>query len=186
MTFRYKNNWTKIAIVALLLVMAWVIPVTANPIVDFNGTPRLGVTPLTVTFSDNSTGNGTLTYAWEFGDGGSSTVSNPSHQYNIAGIYSVTLTVTDNDGPTPLTQSNYITVNAPPVAPTALFSSNVTSGTAPLTVGFTDASTGNAPLSYAWDFTNDGVTDSTLQNPVYTYSTAGSFTANLTVTNTAG
>jgi len=41
-------------------------------------------------------------------------------------------------------------------------------------------------LSYAWDFDNNGVTDSTVQNPTYTYSAAGTYTANLTVTNTAG
>ena len=63
---------------------------------------------------------------------------------------------------------------------------NVTSGTAPLAVKFTDASTGTLPRTYAWDFDNNGVTDSTLQNPTYTYSAAGTYTANLTVSNTAG
>ncbi len=57
---------------------------------------------------------------------------------------------------------------------------------APLAVKFTDASTGTLPLTYAWDFDNNGVTDSTLQNPTYTYSTAGTYTANLTVSNIAG
>ena len=59
-------------------------------------------------------------------------------------------------------------------------------GTAPLTVRFTDSSTGTAPLSYAWDFDNNGVTDSTLQNPAYTYSTAGTYTVRLTVTGPGG
>ncbi|MEK8105617.1 PKD domain-containing protein [Micromonospora sp. M12] len=38
-------------------------------------------------------------------------------------------------------------------------------------------------LSYAWDFTNDGSTDSTAANPTYTYSAAGKHTARLTVRN---
>ena len=59
-------------------------------------------------------------------------------------------------------------------------------GTAPLTVQFTDASTGTGPLSYVWDFDNDGVTDNTTQNPSYTYTAAGTYTVNLTVTNTVG
>ena len=51
---------------------------------------------------------------------------------------------------------------------------------------FTDASTGTSPLTYAWDFDNNGVTDSTLQNPTYTYSAAGTYSAKLTVTNSIG
>ena len=114
MTFRRRNNFTIIVTVAVLLVVVLAIPVTANPAVDFNGTPRSGAIPLTVTFSDNSTGNGTLTYAWEFGDGGTSTDPDPSHPYNIAGTYAVTLTVTDNDGPTPLQRPGYITALVAP------------------------------------------------------------------------
>ena len=46
---------------------------------------------------------------------------------------------------------------------------------------------GTASLTYAWDFTNDGITDSTLKNPIYTYLTIGSYTAKLTVApNTPG
>jgi len=72
-----------------------------------------------------------------------------------------------------------------PVAPTAAFTSNAQSGTAPLTVQFTDASTGT-PTTWAWDFTNDGTVDSTEQSPSHVYDTAGTFTVNLTVTNAAG
>ena len=73
-----------------------------------------------------------------------------------------------------------------PVAPVAAFSADTVSGTVPLTVQFTDASTGTSTLSYAWDFTNDGTVDSTIQNPAYTYTTAGTYTVNLTVTNVQG
>ena len=72
-----------------------------------------------------------------------------------------------------------------PVAPTASFSGAPTSGTAPLTVNFTDTSTGN-PDTWAWDFENDGTVDSTAQNPSFTYTTPNTYTAKLTVTNSAG
>jgi PKD repeat protein len=72
-----------------------------------------------------------------------------------------------------------------PVAPTASFSGAPTSGTAPLTVNFTDTSTGN-PDTWAWDFQNDGTVDSTAQNPSFTYTTPDTYTAKLTVTNSAG
>ena len=56
----------------------------APPIAGFSGTPTSGPVPLTVTFTDASTGLFTG-YAWEFGDTGTSTEQNPSHQYTTAG-----------------------------------------------------------------------------------------------------
>jgi len=69
------------------------------------------------------------------------------------------------------------------VAPIANFTANVTDGTAPLTVQFTDTSTGN-PTSWLWDF-GDGSTDTT-QNPVHTYNNTSNYTVTLTVSNEAG
>ncbi|HEX5689605.1 MAG TPA: PKD domain-containing protein, partial [Roseiflexaceae bacterium] len=85
-----------------------------------------------------------------------------------------------------LVKTNYITVGStPPPAPTADFSATPTSGTAPLQVQFTDSSSG-APTSWAWDFDNNGTTDSTAQNPSVTYNGAGTFSVKLTVTNAGG
>ena len=64
-----------------------------------------------------------------------------------------------------------------------------TTGSAPLTIQFKDLSTkmeDTAHTSWAWDFTNDGTTDKTLQNPVFTYSSPGIYTVKLTATNAAG
>ncbi len=72
-----------------------------------------------------------------------------------------------------------------PALPVAAFSADVTSGDAPLTVTFTDASTGG-PTSWSWDFNNDGAEDATTQNPSYEYTTAGTYTVTLVVTNGAG
>ena len=56
-----------------------------------------GNIPLTVEFSDASTGEN-LTYLWDFGDGQVSTDQNPSHEYTVAGDYTVSLTTSNNYG----------------------------------------------------------------------------------------
>ncbi len=73
----------------------------------------------------------------------------------------------------------------PPVQPVASFNANPTNGNTPLNVQFTDTSTGTI-TNYAWDFNNDGTTDSTQQNPTWTYNTPGTYTVKLTVTGPGG
>lgn len=84
-----------------------------------------------------------------------------------------------------VTDSGYY-VTGKAAAPTADFSANPVKGVAPLTVQFTDNSAGNQPFTYAWDFDNDGNVDSTEKNPAYTYSTPGTYTVKLTITNAYG
>jgi trimeric autotransporter adhesin len=69
--------------------------------------------------------------------------------------------------------------------PSANFAASPTSGAAPLVVNFTDTSTG-VREAWAWDFENDGVVDSNVQNPTFTYATPGTYTVTLTVSNSAG
>jgi PKD repeat protein/type 1 glutamine amidotransferase len=75
-------------------------------------------------------------------------------------------------------------------APNAVVSASPTSGPAPLTVNFSSAGSSdpdpNQSITFAWDFTNDGTTDSIDPNPSFTYTTNGQYTAKLTVTNSAG
>ena len=73
------------------------ITVSSVPVASFNGTPTSGPIPLTVVFTDASTG-GPTSWSWDFGDGGTSTLRNPSHTYTVAGNYTVNLTVTNNCG----------------------------------------------------------------------------------------
>lgn len=75
---------------------------------------------------------------------------------------------------------------SPSTAPVAAFTSDKQSGATPLTVRFTDQSTGTKPFTYKWDFNNDGSVDSTDKNPECTYTTEGTYTIRLTVTNSAG
>jgi PKD repeat protein len=96
-------------------------------------------------------------------------------------IYELVWESTSNCGCT-ATDSKTITVNP---SPTANFIGAPLSGTAPLTVNFTDQSTGS-PTSWAWDFNSDNVTESTAQNPSYIYTTAGTYSVKLTVTNSYG
>ena len=70
--------------------------------------------------------------------------------------------------------------------PVAAFTSDVRNGTVPLKVQFTNQSTGTHPMTYAWDFTNDGIVDNTTPNPAYTYNSVGVYPVNLTVTNGGG
>ncbi len=82
-----------------------IIPIKAN----FSATPTFGTPTLAVTFSDLSAGTPT-SWSWAFGDGGTSTAQNPSHNYTAAGYYSPSLTVTNALGSNTQTQTNYITV----------------------------------------------------------------------------
>ncbi|MFC1998855.1 PKD domain-containing protein [Chloroflexota bacterium] len=71
-----------------------------------------------------------------------------------------------------------------PTAPSSSFNATPVSGTTPLSVKFTDASTD--ATGWSWDFDNNGTADSTSQNPTYIYSTAGTYTVKLTVTGEGG
>jgi len=157
----------------------------APPVADFSGIPTSGNAPLTVTFTDTSAYSPT-SWLWDFGDGDStnSTVQNPVHTYASAATYSVTLTATNAGGSDDETKTNYITASLPP-APVADFTGTPTSGTRPLTVVFTDTST-NTPTSWLWVFGDGDSTNSTVQNPVHTYATAGTYTVALLATNAGG
>ena len=90
--------------------VATTVPYSA-PLAQFTGSPVSGTFPLTVAFSSTSSGSIT-SYAWDFGDGTTSTVASPSKVYAAAGVYTVKLTVTGPGGSNTQTRSNYITVSA--------------------------------------------------------------------------
>ena len=153
---------------------------TSAPTAAFTATPTSGSVPLTVKFTDMSANN-PASWSWDFGDGSTSTDQNPSHTYQNTGRYTVKLTVTNDLGSNTKTKSDYIMVNGS--LPVAEFSANTTTGAAPLTVSFTDNSTGS-PTSWSWDF-GDGSTSSE-QNPSHIYQNTGKYTVKLTVTNDLG
>jgi PKD repeat protein len=158
------------------------------PTADFGSDVRTGQAPLAVTFTDLSTGTGPFSYAWDFDNDGTvdSTRKDPSHTYNAAGKYTVSLTVTGPGGLDTETRSGYIDVSERPVPPVADFSSDVQVGNAPLAVRFTDRSTGTGPFTYDWDFNNDGTIESHSRDPMFTYPSAGLYTITLAVTGPGG
>ena len=153
------------------------------PQVDFSGAPRSGKAPLMVQFTSTVTGTVTA-YGWLFGDGGIADTPNPTHTYASAGNFCVTLVVTGPGGIADVSKHGYITVNAPPGAPTATFSADVVSGTVPLTVTFTAITSGTVE-HWLWNFGDGGTT---FTGPVvsHTYVTSGTFDVSLTVSNTHG
>ncbi len=129
-----------------------------------------------------------VSYEWDIDNDGtydySSSTPTQSHTYPEEGLYTISLRVTDNAGGT---GEALTTADISDSLPTADFTGAPTNGAAPLTVAFSDNSTGyRQPLSYEWDFDNDGVTDSTDCDPAYIYIEPGTYTVKLTVTDSAG
>jgi PKD repeat protein len=152
----------------------------APPAASFVGTPTQGLAPLNVSFADNSSGD-IDSWFWDFGDGSTSTTQHPIHLYNLAGLYTVSLTVGGPGGTSTEVKSDLITVD--PAGPFADFAATPLSGTEPLAVAFTDLS-GGWPDTWQWDF-GDG-NASTDQNPMHVYVTPGTFTVSLFATGADG
>jgi PKD repeat protein len=153
---------------------------------DFIGAPLTIPVGGSVNFTDLSTGSPT-SWTWTFTGGtpASSTVQNPTGiVYNTAGIYTVSLSISNGSSSDVETKTNYITVGNPP--PVADFTADVTSIPVGGTVNFTDLSSGN-PTSWSWTFTGGTPANSTTQNPtLITYNTAGLYPVSLTATNASG
>jgi len=147
-------------------------------VANFSGSPTFGSAPLTVSFTNLSSGG--INYLWNFGDDNTSTETNPVNIYMNAGTYSVTLTAVGPDGTNDLTRASYITVTEPP--PFASFSIGPTNGAVPLTVAFTNLSSG--ATNYSWSF-GDG-NNSTETNPVNTYTNPGTYTVGLAAIGPGG
>ena len=154
---------------------------TVIPVAAFSASSTTGIAPLSVTFTDKSTGSPT-SWSWNFGDGNTSTQKNPVHQFTKAGTYTVSLIASNKNGSS--STSTRITVSAKSAVPVAVLSASPTSGTVSLKVQFTDKST-NSPTAWKWNF-GDGTAISTAQNPTHTYSKTGSYTVVLTASNAVG
>lgn len=150
---------------------------------NFTASATSGCSPLVVNFQDQSTG-GVTSWFWDFGNGATATLQNPSTTYFLPGTYTVTLTVKNAVGTNTLTRTQYITVYG---KPTVNFITNDSANCFPLRSQFTDLSTPSANTfnaSWLWDF-GDG-TQSTQQNPLHIYTNTGNYTVNVKVTNDKG
>ena len=139
-----------------------------------NTTPATCVVPASVDFVNNSTGNNIISYSWNFGDGATSVLPNPTHVYSNAGVYTVTLTVVNASGCRDvLVKNNLIyvgVVSAAFIVPDSICVSTkfpVINASSPY----------GSLVKCTWQF-GDGTTD-TLFNPIKFYSAPGTYTIKL-------
>ncbi|WP_108718086.1 PKD domain-containing protein [Miniimonas sp. S16] len=144
------------------------------------GTTTSGLTVQLDGSASHDPDGGTLTYAWEYGDGATGTGATTSHNYATAGTYTVRLTVTDDEGETAWTEAS---VSVAPRPPTAAFGVTVTDLTLAVDASVSTDPDGGA-LTYAWDF-GDGATGSGA-TASHTYAAAGTFRVGLVVTDAEG
>ncbi|MBN2893285.1 MAG: PKD domain-containing protein [Bacteroidales bacterium] len=123
------------------------------------------------------------TILWDFGDGTTSSVNAPSHIYENAGYYNVSLTLVDqNSCDSTISIDDFIYVQSKPIADFTADTTN--SNCYPLLVHFSDNTTYSTEYSRLWQLNNNVI--STLQNPTYTYTRPGDYGVTLTVTSTNG
>jgi gliding motility-associated-like protein len=159
-----------------------VISVVVNPApsASFTASPVFSCTPpLLVTFTNTSSASGTATYFWDFGNGATSTLPNPTNNYTATGSYLVKLVVTQGTCKDSSVKVNFVVIKKI-VADFKADTTKVCAGTA---VNFTDLSN---PLSTSrtWTFGDGGT--SLAPNPSYVYATPGTYTVSLQATDANG
>ena len=166
-------------------------PPNVPPVAAGTATPAVGKPILDVAFSSATATDpdgSIVSYSWNFGDGSPvSTDPNPSHSYDTLGNYSVLLTVTDDDG---AINTVAIPVSViPNTPPTAQPVATPRVGKEPLSVDLSAATSSDSDgeiVSYEWDYTDDGIVDSTDIETSFDYIDPGTYTARLTVTDEDG
>ena len=156
--------------------------VRPKPTANFSAPVRTKCEPnLLVNFQDLSTGNPT-SWEWDFGDGNTSTLQNPAHNYTLYGNFTVRLIVTNQFGcKDTLTLPNYINIRRAQVQIPGI----PLQGCVPYTRTFTSTiSSLDNVLSYQWSL-GDGTT-STLPTPTHTYTNQGTYNVQLIITTSTG
>jgi gliding motility-associated-like protein len=175
-----SNSGTKDSITKLQYITVY-----AKPAPEFSESATAGCFPLLVQFKDLSVAvNGDIIKReWDYGDGVIDTAINPTHIYQTAGNFNISLRVTNSFGCVKsITKPQYIKISTGVLADFDI--SIISSCKAPATINFTNTSTGTGQLSYQWNF-GDGK-GSTLANPSNTYLTDGNYNVKLIVNNTVG
>ena len=131
----------------------------------------------------DDSGNDTLTYNWDFGDGVIASGESVTHTFADNGSYTITLSVRDDDGATATQTLDVLVSNVAPVIDEIIGSTNVNEGDEVSYSAIADDS-GNDTLTYSWNF-GDGVT-AIGENVTHTFSDDGNYTVTLTVTDDDG
>lgn len=137
--------------------------------------------PYTFNFAAVNTSN-ISSYSWDFGDSGTANGQTASHTYAAPGSYNIILTCVPNSGPNMILNGS-INISNPVIAAFSLTPS--TQGYAPFTVNLVNTSTGSS-LSYLWEVTGPETYSSTDQHVSFTFSTPGTYTIKLTVSDSGG
>lgn len=148
---------------------------------DFIATPRSGLPPLNVGFSDLSTGIVT-SWLWAFGDGATSIMQYPTHTYTMPGTYTVSLTATGPGGADSETKVGYIVVSE---AVDANFTAEPPMGDAPLAVRFRNTSTGSID-TVSLSFGDGRSASGPFTSVVHTYDNEGIYRVCLTAMGPGG
>lgn len=158
------------------------------PTAAYTYTPASGDAPFTTNFdaSTSSDPNGTITdFDWDFGDTSTGTGSSIQHTFTNPGFYTVTLTVTDNDGNMDSTEQIVKSgTPGPNQLPTASISKSTSYGFTPLAVQFDGQGSSDSDgliTAYAWDFGDGSM--GTGATASHTYSAPGTYAVSLTVTD---
>lgn len=154
-----------------------------TPVLDFVGIPTSGNAPLTVQFTDTSSGITPTAPYWEFGDGGYSYENNPIYTYINPGTFGVVHEVTQEDHRRTLHKPGYITVIEPVIPLVASFTATPVPDH-PMEFQFTDTSTGPIPRFYFWTFGDGG--SSRENNPIHVYQFNSTFHASMSVSVSGG
>src|SRR4051794_4893992 len=179
-----------VAVVLLAGLALWAAPAGAiAPTADFSFTPTSPRAGEEVVFNSNAkpgTVGDTLSNAWNFG-GPTATGDAPHHTFTAPGSYTVTLIATNqvNEPSAPVSKTVTVVANK---APVASFTVNPAIPDAGQKATFQSTSTDpeGKLASQAWDFNDDGVTDSTAKSPGKTFTKSGIYTIHLTVTDDLG
>jgi len=161
-----------------------------RPVADANG-PYSGMVNVAVSFdgSASSDADGTIVaWNWDFGDGNSGTGAMPSNSYAAAGNYTVTLTVTDDEGATSAEAFSTATIDAPNAPPVADANGPYV-GKVDVAVTF-DGSASDDPdgsvVRYDWDYGDGTVENDAGPTPSHTYAALGAYDVVLTVVDNDG
>ncbi|MBI5539123.1 MAG: PKD domain-containing protein [Bacteroidia bacterium] len=161
--------------------------IVSSPVISFSASDTIINVNGNVLFTGNAL-SGVLPSAWfwNFGDGTTSNLQNPSHTYLTPGLFDVTLTAVNACGSAYIEKKKHITVNSLGSAPNPDFIANTTNITVGQFVNFTDLTINN-PTNWNWTFNGATTVNSTIQNPInIQYNIPGNYNVTLTSSNAQG
>jgi len=186
----FANEVSRLVTIRLLPVGVVVPPDGLNPQFTFTPSSPLDHQPVLfdASTSTSAAGNPIVSYAWDFGDGQTSSGRQQTHAFNMAGTYFVTLTIADGVGRTAQT-SQQVDVGAG-VGPAVSFTTSPGDPRVGEVVNFNAAATVPAPgrriVSYLWDFGDGEQKTTSTASTTHDYQRVGTFTVTLTATDDAG